>query len=396
MVINFFTPSCFSVNVRWVQIVNTLHQTAPRFPSTLKKLDEEGADGVPALAAVVLRWVHVVHHSVLIKPSPLLQPLLLLFLLLLLLLPPLRLASVWALAGRRSFLLPSLPLLLSAALGELHVGLGRSLLAGFGLQDFLSFAGVLPLLQLPHQLLPVLAGFHPVGLAEVRFAGVATPVPGEGNSNNEEGWESKKSRIKREESQEKWRHNDCNTAVRIRSSLEGFLSLFIRPVLQKAEPSADFRAVSSSLTSPGLPVFQCCSSPAGSPGLRRTSARCSDGPPWCSALQSRAPSGFWVSWPVGATAAAAGVCRVWPDPAVASPHRGRGGRGGGGGRNCTAGRSWWLRKEKVDILASFSFPTRWSVQTLLHLLFFPFHTNKQLQNKPEQQGNATISQEKSF
>lgn len=124
--------------------------------STFKKRDEEGADGAPALAAVALHRRHVVHHSVL-KPSPLLFILLLLW----------------------SFLLPALCHLIAAVLCQLHVGFGSCLLTSFGLQDFFSFTGVLPLLQLPHQLLPVLAGFGTIHLAKVGFTCVTTPIPAE-------------------------------------------------------------------------------------------------------------------------------------------------------------------------------------------------------------------------
>lgn len=147
-------------------------QSLPR--SSLKKLDKEGADGVPALAAVALHRLHVVDVALL------LFRVLLFLLLLLLLLPPFGLPSFWALAGRRNLLLASaLPVLLPAALGQFHVGLRWRLLAGFGLQNLLSVTGILPFLQLTHQLLPVLAGLQPVALAEFWFTSVATPVPDE-------------------------------------------------------------------------------------------------------------------------------------------------------------------------------------------------------------------------
>lgn len=136
-----FEGSCWSSHGSW----------------SLKKSEEEGADGAPGPAAVHLHWLQLKlgHHLHLLLIHP---P------------PP---TSVTCVA-------PALP-------HFLHVGLSPSsdLLAAFGPQDSLSFAGVLSLLQLSHHLLEEVQW---VLQAPAGPTGITAPVA-EGGTNRGAQWD---------------------------------------------------------------------------------------------------------------------------------------------------------------------------------------------------------------
>lgn len=116
---------------------------------------------MPSLGTVILHWLHVVYLSI---PIPLLQQSPILFLILLL--------YHFRNQGQWILLSSMVPLLF-----ELHVGVHGGL-AGGGLQHFLPFARIAPLLQLAHQLFPVPDLCLPVtvGLAQVWLPSVVAPV----------------------------------------------------------------------------------------------------------------------------------------------------------------------------------------------------------------------------